>query len=141
VRAVDFEYNSDRLTAPARQTLDDVARALVAQPELRVEIQGYTDSIGSAAYNLRLSQRRADMVRSYLGTHGVDISTLTARGFGKDDPIANNATAEGRAQNRRVAFRVTNVPAHIHVETEGATDAGVEAAEKGAQPTRQQLNH
>src|ERR1700687_687839 len=66
VRAVDFEYNSAQLTGPAQQTLDQVASALAAQPELTVEIQGYTDSTGPAAYSLKLSQRRAESVKEYL---------------------------------------------------------------------------
>src|SRR3984885_12183335 len=66
VRAVDFEFNSADLTLPARQTLDEVGASLVKQPELKVDIQGYTDSTGSAEYNLHLSQKRAESVRSYL---------------------------------------------------------------------------
>jgi OOP family OmpA-OmpF porin len=134
VRAVDFEFNSVQLTAPARDTLNEVARALVAQPELAVEIEGYTDSIGSAAYNLKLSQRRAEAVKTYLTNQGVNAATLTAKGYGKDDPVASNQTAEGRAENRRVAFRVTHIPAHLQVINEGATEATTEAAEKNAEP-------
>jgi hypothetical protein len=84
---------------------------------------------------LKLSQRRADAVKEYLATKGVNPSTLTAKGFGKSDPIASNKTAEGRAENRRVAFRITNVPAHVHVTTEGATQATTEAAEQKATPS------
>jgi OmpA-OmpF porin, OOP family len=139
VRAVDFEYNSTRLTVPAQQTLNDVAKALAAQPALNVEIQGYTDSIGSAAYNLDLSQRRADSVRAYLVDKGVSGSALTAKGYGKTSPIASNDTAEGRAQNRRVAFAVSNAPAHIKVVTEDATAASTEAAKQGPQPSKSKL--
>jgi outer membrane protein OmpA-like peptidoglycan-associated protein len=134
MRAVDFEYNSTHLTAPARQTLDDVASALKGQTELNVEIQGYTDSIGSDSYNLSLSQRRADAVKEYLVGDGISASSLTAKGYGKADPIASNATKEGRAQNRRVAFQVANAPAHIKVVTEDASAASTEAAEQGAEP-------
>jgi OOP family OmpA-OmpF porin len=134
VRAVDFEFNSVQLTAPARDTLNEVARALLAQPELAVEIQGYTDSIGSAAYNLKLSQRRADAVKTYLTNQGISAASLTARGYGKADPVASNDTAEGRAENRRVAFRVTHIPAHLQVINEGATEATTEAAEQKAEP-------
>ena len=131
VRAVDFEYNSVQLTGPAQQTLDQVASALAAQPELTVEIQGYTDSTGPAAYNLKLSQRRAESVKQYLIGKGVNGSTLTARGYGKANPVASNGTAEGRAQNRRVAFDVTNAPAHVKVDAEDATPASTEAAKQG----------
>jgi OOP family OmpA-OmpF porin len=141
VRAVDFEYNSTRLTVPAQQTLNDVAAALAAQPTLNVEIQGHTDSIGSAAYNLNLSQSRADSVRSYLIDKGVSASALTAKGYGKTQPIASNDTAEGRAQNRRVAFAVTNAPPHIKVVTEDASAASTEAAKQGPQPPKSKLEH
>jgi OOP family OmpA-OmpF porin len=131
VRAVDFEYNSAQLTGPAQQTLDQVAAALAAQPELTVEIQGYTDSTGPAQYNLGLSQRRAESVKAYLASKGVNDSMLTARGYGKQNPVASNATAQGRAQNRRVAFEVTHVPAHVKVDAENATPASTEAAKPG----------
>jgi OOP family OmpA-OmpF porin len=131
VRAVDFEYNSAQLTGPAQQTLDQVAVALAAQAELTVEIQGYTDSTGPAEYNLRLSQRRADSVKEYLISKSVNGSMLTARGYGKQNPVASNGTAEGRAQNRRVAFEVTHVPAHVTVDAKDATPASTEAAKQG----------
>lgn len=131
VRAVDFEFNSTNLTGPAQETLIEVAAALVKQPELQVEIQGYSDSVGAVSYNLNLSQKRAESVRAYLISKGVSASNLTAKGYGKADPIATNATAEGRAQNRRVDFEVTNTPPHVKVETKEATDASTEAAKHG----------
>ncbi len=131
VRAVDFEFNSTNLTGPAQETLIEVAAALVKQPELQVEIQGYSDSVGAVAYNLNLSQKRAESVRAYLISRGVGAANLTAKGYGKADPIATNATAEGRAQNRRVDFEVTNTPPHVKVETKEATDASTEAAKHG----------
>ena len=134
VRAVDFEFNSTQLTAPAQQTLDGVANALQTQPELNVEIQGHTDSVGSAAYNLNLSQRRADAVKTYLVGKGVGASALTAKGYGKAKPIASNDTAEGRAQNRRVAFEIRNAPAHVNIVTEDASAASTEAAEQNQPP-------
>ncbi len=134
VRAVDFEFNSTQLTAPAQHTLDEVAAALLTQPELHVEVQGHTDSIGTDAYNLGLSQRRADAVRTYLIGKGLSPAVLTAQGFGKSKPIASNETAEGRAQNRRVAFEVTNGFAHVIVIKEGASDASTEAAKQGEPP-------
>ncbi len=132
VRAVDFEFNSVRLTAPAQQTLDEVATAVAAQPDLRIEIQGYTDSVGADAYNLKLSQRRADAVKYYLVSKGVNGSTLSAHGYGKANPLVSNDTAENRAKNRRVAFEVTNAPPNVKVETKDATPASTEAAQ---QPT------
>jgi OmpA-OmpF porin, OOP family len=140
VRAVDFEFNSGELTLPARQTLDEVAASLVKQPELQVQIQGYTDSTGSAEYNLRLSQKRAESVRTYLIGKDVSAQALTAKGFGKADPIATNATTEGRAQNRRVAFQVANTPDHVKVVTEEASSASTEAAKQG-EPERAKKAH
>ena len=115
---------------PAEQTLDQVASALHAQPELLVEIQGHTDSIGSDSYNLNLSRKRAEAVKAYLVSKGLAHSSLTAQGYGKTKPIASNATAEGRAQNRRVEFVVTNITAHLKVVTKDATAASTEAAER-----------
>ena len=140
VRAVDFEFNSAELTLPARQTLDEVAASLVKQPELKVEIQGYTDSTGSAEYNLHLSQKRSESVRSYLISKGVNPVGLTAKGFGKANPIATNATTEGRAQNRRVVFQVASAPEHVKVVTEEATPASTEAAKQG-EPERAKKEH
>jgi OmpA-OmpF porin, OOP family len=130
VRAVDFELNSTRLTLPAQQTLDEVARSLSTQQDLKIEIQGYTDSTGPIAYNVKLSQGRADSVKNYLVDKGVSASSLSAHGYGPDSPIASNSTAAGRAQNRRVTFSVTNAPAHVKVDTRDATPESTEAAEQ-----------
>ena len=140
VRAVDFEFNSAELTLPARETLNEVAASVAKQPELKIEIQGYTDSTGSADYNLHLSQKRAESVRAYLISKGVNAAALTAKGFGKANPIATNATTEGRAQNRRVAFQVTSAPAHVKVVSEEATPASTEAAKQG-EPERAKKEH
>jgi OOP family OmpA-OmpF porin len=134
VRAIDFEFNSTQLTAPARSTLDEVATALLTQPELNVEVQGHTDSIGTETYNQRLSERRAVAVKAYLVSRGLSATALTAKGYGMAKPIASNQTAEGRAQNRRVAFEVTNGFAHVIVLKEGATDASTQAAKQGEPP-------
>lgn len=140
VRAVDFEFNSAQLTAPARQTLDEVAASLVKQPELKIEIQGYTDSTGSPEYNLRLSQKRAESVRDYLMGKGVNPAALTAKGFGVANPIATNKTTDGRAQNRRVAFQVTSAPPDVKVIIKEATPASTEAAKQG-EPERAKKEH
>jgi OmpA-OmpF porin, OOP family len=129
IRAVDFELDSNRLTEPAQQTLDQIATALAAQPALRVDVQGYTDSTGSRPHNMKLSQARADAVRSYLVSKGIAGDALSAHGLGPDAPIASNKTVDGRAQNRRVSFNVTGAPAHVTVHTtEEATKESTDAA-------------
>ena len=129
LRSVNFEFNSDKLTAPAQSSLDEVGAALVGQPALRVEIAGYTDSVGKASYNLALSKKRAASVKSYLVAKGVPASNLVSQGYGKASPIASNDTEEGRAENRRVEFSVLNKPANADVVTKGSTEASKSAAE------------
>ena len=73
--------------------------------DLVIEVRGYTDSTGSPAYNLKLSQRRAEAVMQYLQAHGLT-NRMTAKGYGKDDPIADNKTQEGRLANRRVTLHI-----------------------------------
>ena len=71
-------------------------------PNLRALVEGHTDSIGSDAYNQRLSERRANAVRDYMVSRGIDAQRITTKGWGKSKPIASNKTKEGRARNRRV---------------------------------------
>jgi outer membrane protein OmpA-like peptidoglycan-associated protein len=82
--------------------LTEIARALATVPEQKVLIEGHTDSDGSAEYNLQLSRLRADSVRSVLVAGGVSPDRVEARGYGETKPVATNATAAGKAQNRRV---------------------------------------
>ena len=91
----------------ARERLAKVAGILIAYPDIRVEIDGYTDSTGSLEFNERLSQQRAESVRSFLASQGVNSSSITTQGFGPSDPIASNDTAAGRQQNRRVELVVS----------------------------------
>lgn len=102
---VTFEYDSARLRPEAFATLDEAVVTLQRNPDLRIEVAGYTDSTGSDAYNEALSQRRAETVHRYLVERGVT-NTLTARGYGERDPIADNGTEQERAQNRRVVLRI-----------------------------------
>ncbi len=103
---VFYEFNSSDLNASSYPELDRAVRLMKAVPSMRVEIAGYSDSIGNAQYNLDLSNRRASAVRDYLLHNGIDKSRVTAHGYGKDSPIADNGTEEGRAENRRVEFVV-----------------------------------
>lgn len=102
LQRVTFESGRARLLPSAAVVLDEVAASLVAHPEVRIEIAGYTDSSGSAAQNNRLAAARAEAVRSSLIRRGVSADRMVARGYGPANPVASNATSEGRARNRRV---------------------------------------
>ena len=102
-----FDTGKSDLTSTARERLAKVAGILIAYPDIRVEIDGYTDSTGSLEFNERLSQQRADSVRNYLSSQGVNSSAITTQGFGPSQPIASNDTAAGRQQNRRVELVVS----------------------------------
>lgn len=104
---IRFESGSARITADSIPILDEAVAVLAAFPNVRVEIAGHTDSDGSAAANLALSQARADAVLEYLVDHGIAAERLTAVGYGETQPIADNATPEGKAQNRRIEFIIT----------------------------------
>ena len=106
LQGVNFESNSDRLRPGATGILDSVVETLLKYPEIRFEVQGHTDSDGSAEYNESLSARRAKTVHDYLASQGVDVSRMTVRGYGESQPIADNSTAAGKAQNRRVVLSV-----------------------------------
>jgi outer membrane protein OmpA-like peptidoglycan-associated protein len=102
LRGVNFDFNSSDILPSARPVLDQAAEILKANPSVDVRVEGHTDSIGSEEYNQALSIRRAEAVFRYLVNRGVDPERFTVEGFGKSHPIASNATAAGRAQNRRV---------------------------------------
>ena len=104
LKGVNFESSSAALTPDSYPVLDVVIRSMMAYPEVNVEIRGYTDSQGPASFNLDLSQRRADSVKQYLVNAGVDPARIVTRGLGEADPIADNNSPQGRAQNRRIEF-------------------------------------
>jgi outer membrane protein OmpA-like peptidoglycan-associated protein len=105
---LQFETNSSRLRPDSRYQLANTAAILKAYPNVRVKIGGYSDNVGDAAANLRLSQERAATVVSELRSLGVARHRLESEGYGQEHPIADNASETGRAQNRRVAIRVVN---------------------------------
>ncbi|HYV85239.1 MAG TPA: OmpA family protein [Patescibacteria group bacterium] len=105
LEGVNFETNSAKLKPESSQVLDRVAESLQANPSVRVEVAGHTDSAGKQAYNIDLSKRRAASVRDYLVSKGVAGSRLETKGYGPAHPVADNATAEGRAKNRRVELK------------------------------------
>ncbi|HNP66081.1 MAG TPA: OmpA family protein, partial [Woeseiaceae bacterium] len=102
LEGVTFESNSDRLTPASRDILDTVVNTLSEAPADTVQILAHTDSNGSEDYNLDLSVRRAKSVMDYLVDAGIDVTRLSSSGLGESRPIADNATASGRAKNRRV---------------------------------------
>jgi OOP family OmpA-OmpF porin len=102
----NFDFNKYTLTPAGREKVAEAAQILKNNPTIHVEVAGHTDSIGSEAYNLKLSERRARTVAEELQKDGISASRLTVRGYGKANPIASNATAEGRARNRRVELVV-----------------------------------
>jgi OOP family OmpA-OmpF porin len=98
----NFEFDKARLTRAGEAKVDEAVTILKDNPSVHVAVEGHTDSVGSDAYNQKLSERRARTVADYLIDHGVDPSRLTVRGYGESRPVADNATAAGRAENRRV---------------------------------------
>ncbi|MFT3929724.1 MAG: OmpA family protein [Spongiibacteraceae bacterium] len=104
--AISFATNSAQLTSNFYGPLNDVATSLKSYPDTTVQIIGHTDSTGAAAYNQQLSVNRANAVVVYLTAQGVDHERMQAIGMGASQPIADNKTAEGRAQNRRVEIKI-----------------------------------
>ena len=101
-----FDTGSSTLKTGAREKLAKISGIVLAHPGLTLQIEGHTDSVGSDDFNQQLSERRADSVRDYLAEEGVPGSTISARGFGKTQPVATNDTSEGRQRNRRVELVV-----------------------------------
>ncbi len=106
-QVIQFEFDKAVIRPQSYPILDDVAAIIKANPGIkRVMIEGHTDSIGSDAYNMKLSERRANSVRQYLTNKGIAPGMLDTVGYGESRPVATNDTAEGRAKNRRVEFKV-----------------------------------
>jgi outer membrane protein OmpA-like peptidoglycan-associated protein len=107
--SVLFASNKSALLPAAQHRLNQVAEALMATKERRLTVEGHTDSQGSSSYNQVLSQQRADAVRSYIISRGYSGDLILAQGIGKDRPVADNASPEGRANNRRVEIIIDRV--------------------------------
>lgn len=104
---VNFDTGKFDLKPDARERLARVSGILIATPGLKVTVEGHTDSVGSDDFNQKLSEQRADSVRQYLVSSGFPTDLITAAGFGKTRPVADNATADGRQRNRRVELIVS----------------------------------
>jgi outer membrane protein OmpA-like peptidoglycan-associated protein len=102
-----FDFNKYTLKPEARERLARISGIVLAYPDLKLQIEGYTDSIGSDEYNQTLSEKRAESVRDYIVSSGVSMNNVAAQGMGKADPVADNSTAAGRKLNRRVEMIVS----------------------------------
>jgi outer membrane protein OmpA-like peptidoglycan-associated protein len=106
LEGANFGFDSAELTPQTRAVLDGQIAILEKEPDIKVEIAGYTDSIGTEEYNKGLSEKRAAAVKEYLISQGITPDRLEAVGYGKSRPIDTNWTAEGRAKNRRVELNI-----------------------------------
>jgi outer membrane protein OmpA-like peptidoglycan-associated protein len=104
LRGVNFATDSAEIQSSSFGVLDGVARILADNPDVRIEISGHTDNTGGRAHNVSLSQARAESVKNYMVSRGIDAARLDARGYGMARPSGTNDTEEGRAQNRRIEF-------------------------------------
>jgi outer membrane protein OmpA-like peptidoglycan-associated protein len=106
LKNVFFETDSYALKSESRLELNKVVRLLQTNPDIRVEIGGHTDNIGSPDYNQKLSENRAKTVTDYLITSGIGANRIVSAGYGMNKPVTNNSTEEGRAQNRRTELKI-----------------------------------
>ncbi|HSD64253.1 MAG TPA: OmpA family protein, partial [Ignavibacteriaceae bacterium] len=104
LEGITFATGKSDITPESEATLNKALKTLQNYPEIIVEISGHTDNVGSSSSNQKLSQRRADAVRNWLISKGIDGSRIEAKGYGEDRPIAPNDTPEGRQKNRRIEF-------------------------------------
>jgi outer membrane protein OmpA-like peptidoglycan-associated protein len=104
VYSILFDFDKYDLKKASTKPVGEIGELLLSFPGLKIEIQGHTDNQGDDEYNLKLSQKRADSVKLYLTSLGVDASRLTAKGYGSTKPVASNNTRDGRAKNRRVVL-------------------------------------
>jgi len=118
-----FDTGKYTLKPNTQVALAKVATILQLYPNLKVQVEGYTDSVGGDAYNQKLSENRANAVHDFLVQNGVPTANVTAAGYGKADPVADNGTAAGRAQNRRVNLVVSGQAIGVETTAPDATPA------------------
>lgn len=136
LRAINFVFDTADLTEPSKTSIDEVYAVFKSQPNLKLEVGGHTDSKGSDAYNLKLSQRRADAVKAYLVSKGANAGNITAKGYGESRPISSNDSPEGRADNRRVEFRLDGGTEYLKVYNEESSRESKKAAIKAGENPR-----
>ncbi len=135
--AINFDTGKDTLKHASFRILDTIAQILGQHGEIqRVRVEGHTDNVGGASYNRDLSQRRANTVVTYLASKGVARDRLVPKGYGFDRPVVSNATAGGRAKNRRVEFTILH-PGAAEPADLGGRDEPKDAPEGGAVPASQ----
>lgn len=108
LRGVNFDFDKADIRPDSRPVLDEAIATLKENPDIRIAVQGYTDSKGTDEYNLKLSDRRANAVYRYLVAGGIAPDRMTVEGFGEAKPVADNSTESGRAENRRVELVILN---------------------------------
>ncbi|RMH45300.1 MAG: hypothetical protein D6689_00220 [Deltaproteobacteria bacterium] len=119
IKGIRFKRGSARILWRSRRTLDLAVALFKKYPSLRIEISGHTDNTGSEDTNKALSRKRADAVKWYLVDHGIDPNRILTVGYGSARPIADNSTRKGRAQNRRIEFRLLPGPSKIELDASG----------------------
>jgi outer membrane protein OmpA-like peptidoglycan-associated protein len=134
-----FDFNKYTLKPAAREKLAKVSGILLAHPDLKVQVEGHTDSIGSEEYNQKLSEERAGSVKDYLVTQNIQDNNVTAEGFGKSNPIADNSTAAGRAKNRRVELVVSGASIGVQGQQPAPGGESQDVAPQTAPPPAQQV--
>lgn len=106
IKGIEFDFGKTTIRRGSQPLLDEAAKVLIEHPDLRVEISGHTDNVGSAERNKEISLARAEAVKNYLVLKGVEESRIVARGAGLEEPIDSNDTAAGRQKNRRIEFKL-----------------------------------
>lgn len=105
LRGMNFDFDKTVIKPEFMPVLEEAVRILKENPEVRVTIEGHTDGLGAEAYNQRLSEQRAQTVKDFLVSGGIEASRLQTAGYGETQPMADNSTREGRAMNRRAEFK------------------------------------